>query len=314
MNHQPYDVIGDIHGYADVLETLLRKLGYEKADGVWRHPEGRKVLYLGDFIDRGPSIRRTLETVKTMVDAGVALAVMGNHEYNALLYHTRGANGDWLRGHTPRNVHQHAVTLAQFWNYRDEWESYLSWFATLPLWVDLGGLRAVHANWDDRLVSENSQWRLLHEELLHRSSVRRSREFEHCEVLLKGAEAALPEGSYLRDKELTVRTKMRLRWWLPAKGRTYHELCMPYPNQSDKIPHEVVPESVWALCPGYPADAPPLFFGHYWLPFEGTAELIAPNVACLDFSVAKGGALVAYRWDGEQTLDAAKMVFAREQD
>ena len=54
MNHQPYDIIGDIHGYADVLETLLRKLGYEKPTGIWRHPAGRKVLFLGDFIDRGP--------------------------------------------------------------------------------------------------------------------------------------------------------------------------------------------------------------------------------------------------------------------
>jgi len=48
---------------------------------------------------------------------------------------------------------------------------------------------------------------------------------------------------------------------LPAKGRTYYELCMPFPDQSDKVPHEVVPESFEALCPGYPADAPPLFFG-----------------------------------------------------
>jgi len=314
MSHQPYDIIGDIHGYADVLEKLLRKLGYEKPTGVWRHPEGRKVLFLGDFIDRGPSIRCTLKTVKTMVDAGEALAVMGNHEYNALLYHTRGGDGDWLRRHTPKNVNQHAATLAQFWNHRDEWESYLTWFATLPLWVDLGGLRAVHANWDDRLVTANSEWRFLDRELLHRSRVRGSREFEHCEILLKGAEAELPEGGYFTDKEHTVRTKMRLRWWLSARGRTYHELCMPSPTQSDKVPHAVVPENFEALCPGYPADAPPLFFGHYWLPFEDKAALIAPNVACLDFSVAKDGALFAYRWDGEQTLNTDKMVFARERE
>jgi Calcineurin-like phosphoesterase len=311
--YQPYDIIGDIHGYADVLEALLLKLGYEKAGGAWRHPEGRKILFLGDFIDRGPLIPETLRTVKAMVDAGEALAIMGNHEYNALLYHTRGADGDWLRRRTPKNVNQHAVTLAQFWGLQDEWEGYLGWFATLPLWVDLGGLRAVHANWDERLIPANPHWRILNEELLHRSTVKDTPEFRHCDILLKGAEAELPEGGFLRDKEQNTRTKMRLRWWLSARGRTYRDLCMPLPNQTDNVPHEVVPGSVEALCPGYADDAPPLFFGHYWLPFEEKAELIAPNVACLDYSVAKDGALTAYRWDGEQKLDAGRMVFAREE-
>jgi hypothetical protein len=309
-----YDIIGDIHGYADVLEKLLRKLGYEKPAGIWRHPEARKVLFLGDFIDRGPSIPRTLKIVKAMVEAGEALAIMGNHEYNALLYHTRGANDDWLRRRIPKNVNQHAITLAQFWDDRDAWEENLAWFATLPLWVDLGGLRAVHANWADRLVAANPDWRILHGDLLERSRVKNSPEFEHFEILLKGAEADLPAGSFFTDKEKIVRTKMRLRWWLPAKGRTYHELCMPLPDDTDNVPHEAAPESLEALCPGYPADAPPLFFGHYWLPFEGKAELIAPNVACLDFSVAKGGPLTAYRWDGEEMLDAGKMVFVRGEE
>ncbi len=314
MSDPPCDIIGDIHGYADVLEKLLRKLGYENASGIWRHPAGRKALFLGDFIDRGPAIPRTLRTVKAMVDAGEAVAIMGNHEYNALLFHTRGAHGRWLRRRTPRNVNLHAGTLAQFWDDREEWEICLAWFATLPLWVDLGGLRAVHANWDDRLVTANPQWRILNEDLLHRSRVRNSPEFEHCEILLKGAEADLPGGSFFTDRQNTVRTKMRLRWWLPAKGRTYHELCMPSPSQSDKVPREIVPARFEALCPGYPPDAPPLFVGHYWLPFEEKAELIAPNVACLDFSVAKDGALSAYRWDGERTLDSAKLVFARERE
>ena len=213
-----------------------------------------------------------------------------------------------------KNVNLHAATLAQFWDHRDEWEGYLAWFATLPLWVDFGGLRAVHANWDDHLVTANPEWRFLDGELLFRSSVRGSREFEHCEILLKGAESKLPEGCYFTDKEKIVRNKMRVRWWLSAKGWTYHELCMPLPAQSDKVPHEVVPQGFEALCPGYPADAPPLFFGHYWLPFEEKAELIAPNVACLDFSVAEDGALFAYRWDGEQKLDTKKMVFARDRE
>src|ERR1019366_8700895 len=81
-----YDLIGDIQGYADELVQLLVALGYEKSHGAYRHPE-RKVIFLGDFIDRGPKIRQVLEIVRPMIAEGFALAVMGNHELNALAYH-----------------------------------------------------------------------------------------------------------------------------------------------------------------------------------------------------------------------------------
>ena len=68
-----YDLIGDIHGHADELVELLEALGYQKAQGVYRHPE-RKVIFLGDFIDRGPKIRQVLEIVRPMIEEGKALA------------------------------------------------------------------------------------------------------------------------------------------------------------------------------------------------------------------------------------------------
>jgi predicted MPP superfamily phosphohydrolase len=76
------DIIGDIHGHADKLEALLQKLGYAKHNGAYAHPE-HTVLFVGDYIDRGPKIRETLEIVKAMVESLNALALMGNHEYNA---------------------------------------------------------------------------------------------------------------------------------------------------------------------------------------------------------------------------------------
>jgi hypothetical protein len=82
-----YDLIGDIHGHADELVQLLEALGYRKHGRTYVHPE-RKVIFLGDFIDRGPKIREVLEIVRPMVEQGNALAVMGNHELNALAYHT----------------------------------------------------------------------------------------------------------------------------------------------------------------------------------------------------------------------------------
>lgn len=95
----PFDIIGDIHGCCDELEALLQKLGYEKGkegEELWNypiyyHPEGRKAVFLGDLVDRGPRILDTVKLVRNMVNAGTALCVPGNHE-NKLLRKLRGKN------------------------------------------------------------------------------------------------------------------------------------------------------------------------------------------------------------------------------
>ena len=78
-----YDIIGDIHGQADKLHALLGKLGYRYRQGAYRHPS-RTVIFVGDFIDRGPRQVESVMTARRMVDAGFAMAVMGNHEFNAM--------------------------------------------------------------------------------------------------------------------------------------------------------------------------------------------------------------------------------------
>ncbi|WP_197469520.1 metallophosphoesterase, partial [Oleiphilus sp. HI0125] len=78
---QGYDLIGDVHGCAQTLEKLLLKMGYQHENGCFRH-DSRKVIFVGDIVDRGPRIREALHIVKNMVDAGQAEIVLGNHEYN----------------------------------------------------------------------------------------------------------------------------------------------------------------------------------------------------------------------------------------
>ncbi len=87
--HGPFDIIGDIHGCCDELETLLDKLGYVKAEGVYSHPEGRKAVFLGDYCDRGERNADVLRLVMDMVKGGYALAVPGNHDVK-LLKHLNG--------------------------------------------------------------------------------------------------------------------------------------------------------------------------------------------------------------------------------
>jgi len=79
--HGPFDIIGDVHGCGDELEALLQQLGYENnSDGGWRHPQGRRAIFVGDLVDRGPRIVDTLKTVMAMSQAGTALCVPGNHD------------------------------------------------------------------------------------------------------------------------------------------------------------------------------------------------------------------------------------------
>ncbi len=77
----PFDIIGDVHGCCDELEQLLQQLGYTRHDGgPWAHPAGRKAVFVGDLVDRGPRIVDTLKTVMSMSRAGTALSVPGNHD------------------------------------------------------------------------------------------------------------------------------------------------------------------------------------------------------------------------------------------
>ena len=69
-----------------------------------------------------------------------------------------------------------------------------------------------------------------------------------------------------------------------------------------------LPRAVLDEAAPYPEQAKPVFVGHYWL--KGIRpELLRHNIACVDWSVAKGGFLCAYRWDGERELDSGKFVW-----
>ena len=81
FDHGPFDFIGDVHGCADELEELLADLGYSRDEqDIWRHPAGRKAVFVGDLVDRGPRIVDTLNIVMSMVRAESALCVPGNHD------------------------------------------------------------------------------------------------------------------------------------------------------------------------------------------------------------------------------------------
>jgi calcineurin-like phosphoesterase family protein len=305
-----YDIIGDIHGHSQSLQALLTRLGYRDAGGVWRHP-ARTAIFLGDFVDRGPHQKETLRIVRCMIEAGSALAVMGNHEFNAIAFATRdGDSGDYLRTHSEKHVRQHATFLKAFEDDPAGRDDAIRWFKTLPLWLDLGEIRVVHACWDRQAIARIFEHQggnpLLGETLLFSANRKGSWQYEAIETILKGKEIPLSPGNSFNDKDGNVRHRIRVRWW-DRSVRTFRDAFLGSESAKTHIPDDEISGDHLVE---YSHDAPPVFLGHYWM--EGTPAPLAPNIACLDYSVAKpGGKLVAYRWDGEPVLDPSKFVWVQ---
>lgn len=301
MKNQAYDLIGDLHGQHDKLTGLLHYLGYEPQGNGFRHPEGRQVVFLGDYIDRGPKVREVLQTVRAMVEAGDALAIMGNHEYNAVCYHTPDGKGGWLRERSEKNRRQITATLRAFEGREAEWTDWLEWMKRLPMYLDLGDLRCVHACWDTEAIQRLKGHTLADLAFLHASADEMTQEHRDIENVLKGPEIPASDGNLFPDKEGTYRDTIRTRWWDLREGMTLGDLTMPPGSMMDGM--KVDPDLLRTI-PDYCPDAPPVFFGHYWLPAAAPKAPLAPNIACLDFSAGLEGPLVAYRWGGEPSIDA----------
>lgn len=300
------DFIGDIHGHADKLEQLLLKLGYVNFKGAYSHPV-RKVLFVGDYIDRGPKIRETLQIVKAMVDSGNAIALMGNHEYNALCFHFQETDGGHLRKHMIKNIIQHYETLKQFQNKQKEYEEYLDWFKSLPLYYETDRFKAVHACWDNKNIDYLRKTLVkdrLTDDLIYQSVKKGTALNEAIEQTLKGKELKMPEGLFFTDKDGTKRTEIRIKWWEDPTIMTYKSISVEPINN---LPEQKIELSELKSLDFYSSNDKKVFFGHYWL--KGEPSLYKENICCLDYSVAKGGKLVAYRLNGETNLDDKNIMY-----
>jgi hypothetical protein len=295
-----YDIIPDIHGQAEKLRARLTALGYKDTKGSWRHSDrDRTVVFLGDFIDRGPRNGEVIDIVRGMIDAGDARAVMGNHELNAIRYHTRHrATGKPLREHSRKNTLQHRTFLDEFPD-GDRKDDVIAWMKTLPLFLEIDGFRAVHACWDEVLMSQLRgvvEDGVLDEDLHVAVTDNRHPLHKAVETTTKGPEYPLPDGSFFRDKDGTPRDYIRVKWWARDPD-TWNDIAMSVPNP-DELPSGRPPEGI--LQRSYASEAPPVFFGHYWL--TGEPALQAENVLCLDYSAGKEeGPLVSYLYEPEES-------------
>lgn len=147
----PFDLIGDVHGCAGELEELLAALGYVRDEtGVFRHPERRKAVFLGDLVDRGPRVPDVLRIVMDMVAARTAFAVPGNHDMKLVR---------WLSGRNVRLAHGLERSVEQLEGEAPEFRERVAHFLEgLPshLVFDGGGLVAAHAGMKEEMQGRST--------------------------------------------------------------------------------------------------------------------------------------------------------------
>ena len=278
-----YDLIGGVHGYLDLLDSLVERLGYSKIGNSYEHPEGRKLIFMGDLMNRGPDSVGVLKTVRETWEQGNASLVLGNHEFYVL---------------------QLAATKKPLPN--QEFESFLPWLKSLPLFLDLEEIRVVHAAWHLSSISFLRPNQTPNDEFIKRTCDKNSPEKKAVDHILKGVKVNLPKGSKLRDRFGKIRTRGRLRWWEDLEGKPFSKVLFSpmYGKGINEIPN---PEEISRVEP-YPKGEKPVFVGHYCL--EHHVSKINENIACLDGCVTCDKKLWGYRHDEGCVLAKANLVYA----
>ncbi len=216
------DVVADIHGEIGAVRSLLSRLGYDERGG---HPEGRRLVFLGDLTDRGPDSPAVVALVRRLVEADRAQCVLGNHELNLLRGQEKHGNA-WFSG-KPEALDRSGRIVPQILADESTRARTLDFFRQLPLALERDDLRVVHACWDAPMVDlardpadvldlYARSVRLIHEDLAARGvtddfEVRLALQNRNpVKVLTSGPERRASEpfeaGGRLRDRA-------RARWW-----------------------------------------------------------------------------------------------------
>ncbi len=273
--------IGDIHGQYRKLSALLEHL-----DALYRRDE-RILIFVGDLIDNQPGTRinhlAVLERVREEVASGQAICLMGNHEFNAVgwaMRHPHSAQP--LRPHSPNNRRQHQAFLTDVVEDTPQHDFWIDWFKTLPLFVDYGDIRAIHACWEDKTIARLRPWLDEQNRLKPESWVdafdQQHPLFRMIEMVLKGPELKLPAGFSFIDKTGVERHHIRVRWWRDD-AKTYRQIAQVQPEMVNRIPDIPLAQA------GLDRTDIPVVIGHYTL--SGEPNTLSDRVVCVDYNAAK---------------------------
>jgi hypothetical protein len=269
----PLDIVGDVHGEIETLHTLLRQLGYSP-DGT--HPEGRRLVFVGDLVDRGPDSPAAIQLVRRLVEEERAQCVLGNHELNILLGRHKPDNIWFFHHELP--VGHAAAARPQVWIDERARQPILSFFADLPLALERPDVRVVHAAWDEAMIA--AARRTTRADELHHAAQARIEDAIQRRGLRDRIDIRLARQNEDPVKLLTSGTEARADKPFEAMGQLRHERRVAWWHQYEG-----------PLC----------VFGHYWrilLPDENdddrlftgvllNATLGRGHAMCIDYSVGK---------------------------
>ena len=196
----PLDIVGDIHGEFDALLALLSHLGY---DLQGHHPQGRTLVFVGDFCDRGPNSPAVLALVQKLVQSGRAAAVLGNHEINLLREDAKDGSGWFFDARVARDHDKYAPFQRPTPQERQDIVQFLS---ALPIGLERADLRVIHAAWQDEQIeaarrlplgsvrAEYDQWEHIAQQQARETALaeRMARELEQWEHGLENSQRQPP--------------------------------------------------------------------------------------------------------------------------
>jgi hypothetical protein len=270
----PLDIVGDVHGEIDALLSLLQQLGYSKSG---RHPEGRRLVFVGDLVDRGPDSPAVVALVRRFIETETAQCVLGNHEFNLLLGSRKPDNVWFFHHDLPPD--DPAAARPQKWMEEHQRQAMLEFFAGLPLALERSDVRIVHASWNDSAIAQvrgatdavalhDHHHERVEADVRRRGLSTRAARLAHqnenpIKLLTSGPEAKADQPFVSLGK---LRYERRVAWWRDYSG----PLCVFGHYWRIQLPHEVDGEKLFAAepCPRTRARC------------EG-------ETVCIDFSVGK---------------------------
>ena len=276
------DIIGDVHGHYQQLIRLTEKMGYSVGSKELHHPESRKLGFVGDFINRGPQSVEVLTLVKSLCESGDAIAVLGNHEFRLIQNSVEGKK-------VPA-----------------EFEPFIPWLRTLPLFMELDTLRIVHAVWHFSSIELLEGQSVEEDAFIKETIVKKSPYKKAVTRILSGIKINIPEDLKLIDRFGIERPKGRLKWWLDLRGKPYAD-CFLSPMKPDILNRGPAIDELSDLEP-YNEKDKPVFTGHYCLP--PNLPKISGNVVCLDGCVTCDKTLWGYRHQGIRKVLASSLIEA----
>ena len=262
LHDGPIDIVGDVHGEITALNALIGKLGYTQ-DG--RHPHGRRLVFVGDLVDRGEDSPAMVERVAGLVQAGRAQCVLGNHELNLLLSLRKEGNGWFYEDdHDHEDGHFLDVPKADERQRRHA----LEWFGTLPLALERPDLRVVHACWHQPAVDALRNETRSIAEVYADWTQRVEAGFETSDLLRERDAELHAWGQAIKDPAQRVPMLPALAA-IDARKQTDHPIKALTSGLERPTPEPFYGGGKWRMTERVAwwqeyRDAPAVIFGHYW--------------------------------------------------